>query len=73
MHIREVLDQKNTIVNNQFAFYVANCIASSEQNDEIDPLSVAECKRREDWPKWNEAIKAELDSLTKHEVFGPIV
>ena len=32
-----------------------------------------ECRHRNDWPKWKEAIQAELNSLTKWEVFGPIV
>ena len=26
-------------------------------------------KERKDWPKWNDAIQAELNSLTKWEVF----
>ena len=73
VHSGEVLDRKNTIVNNKFAYHVANSIALSEQTDEFDPLTIAHCKRSKDWPKWNEAIKAELDSLMKREVFGPIV
>ncbi|KAD5507805.1 hypothetical protein E3N88_15508 [Mikania micrantha] len=28
---------------------------------------------RNDWPKWQEALKAELDSLEKRNVFGPVV
>ena len=32
-----------------------------------------ECRLRNDWPKWKEAIQAELSSLTKREVFEPIV
>ena len=73
VHSRGVLDRKNTIVNNQFTFHVANSIASSEQNDEFNPLSVVECKRRADWPKWNEAIKTELDSFAKCEMLEIIV
>ena len=30
-------------------------------------------KKRNDWPKWKEAIQTELNLLTKQEVFGPIV
>ena len=26
-----------------------------------------------DWPKWNDVIQAELTSLEKCEVFGPII
>ena len=65
--------EKNTIINNEFAFHVTNSIASSEQNDKFDPLSVAEYTHRADWPKWNEAIKVELKLLMKCEMFGPIV
>jgi hypothetical protein len=30
-----------------------------------NPNTVNECKKREDWPLWEEAIKKELDSLKK--------
>ena len=26
-----------------------------------------------DWPKWKDALNAELDSLEKRNVFGPVV
>ena len=29
-------------------------------------------KKRNDWPKWKEAIQTELNSLTKQEVFTPV-
>ena len=32
-----------------------------------------ECRHRNDWPKWKEAMQAELNSLTKREVFGLVV
>ena len=32
-----------------------------------------ECRHREDWPKWKEAIDCELKSLAKRKVFGPVV
>ena len=32
-----------------------------------------ECRRRNDWLKWKEAIQTELKSLAKREVFGPVV
>ena len=32
-----------------------------------------ECRLRHDWDKWKVAIQAELDSLKKRNVFGPIV
>ena len=32
-----------------------------------------ECRHRNNWSKWKEAILVELNSLTKREVFGPVV
>ena len=31
-----------------------------------------ECKKPSDWPKWKEAICAELNSLKKRQVFGSV-
>ena len=67
----EVLDRKSTVVDDDFAFDIA--VHVTEYDDDIEPRSLAECKRRDDWPKWNEAIGVELDSLLKREVFGPVV
>jgi hypothetical protein len=38
-----------------------------------DPKTMAECKQFSDWIKWKEAIKAELDSLRKREVFSNMI
>jgi hypothetical protein len=65
------LDRNKIVVNNIFSFKVAFDITRS--NDDIEPQSVEECRRRNDWPMWNEAIQAELNSLAKCEVFGPVV
>ena len=44
------------------------------RNDEDqEPQNVNECRHRNDWLKWKEAIKIELRSLAKREVFGPVV
>ena len=44
------------------------------RNDEDpEPRNVEECRHRNDWPKWKEAMQIELNSLTKQEVFGPVV
>jgi hypothetical protein len=32
-----------------------------------------ECLKRSDWPKWKEAIEAELRSLNKREVFSKVI
>ena len=42
-------------------------------NEDLEPKSVEERRQRDDWPKWKDAIEEELNSLSKHEVFGPIV
>ena len=41
-------------------------------DDDCEAQSIIECRQRQDWSKWEEAIKAELASLAKREVFGPI-
>ena len=44
------------------------------RNDEDpEPRNVEECRHRNDWPKWKKVIQVELNSLTKREVFGPVV
>ena len=32
-----------------------------------------ECRHRNDWPKWKEAIQTQLNSLIKREVFRSVV
>ncbi|RVW67129.1 Valencene synthase [Vitis vinifera] len=48
-------------------------IVRSQNDEDPEPRNVEECRHRNDWPKWKEAIQAELNSLTKREVFGPVV
>ena len=50
-----------------FAFSVAH-----EIMHDYEPRSIIECHQRQDRPKWEEAIKIELSSLAKRDVFGPI-
>jgi Reverse transcriptase (RNA-dependent DNA polymerase)/GAG-pre-integrase domain/Integrase core domain len=54
-----------------FAYSVAAEII--DDPDDVEPRSIDECRQRKDWPKWREAIQAELKSLEKREVFGPVV
>ena len=58
-------------VDDIFAYNVALNIIND--NEDLEPKFVEECRQRDDWPKWKNAIEAELNSLSKHEVFGPIV
>ena len=65
------LNRSKIIVDNVFAYDVALNIMKGYQD--LEPLSVEECRQRRDWPKWQEEIQSELNSLAKREVFGPVV
>ena len=64
----EIWDRNIIIIDDIFAFSVAHKI----MDDDCEPQSIIECRQRQDWSKWEEAIKVELASLAKREVFGPI-
>ena len=64
----EVTEDKKIIINDMFAFTVTIDIVNDH-----DPQTIDECRLRHDWLKWKEAIQAELTSLAKREVFGPVV
>jgi hypothetical protein len=51
---REILDRNKIVVDNIFSFKVAIDITRS--NDDIEPKTVEECRCRNDWPMWKEAI-----------------
>ena len=72
VHIGEIWDRNKIVVDNIFSYKVALDITKSNDN-EYEPQTVDECQRRNDWPMWKGAIQAELNSLSKHEVFGPVV
>ncbi|KAK9942694.1 hypothetical protein M0R45_008346 [Rubus argutus] len=63
-------DRNSIVVDDVFAYA---CARELIESDDIEPRSVDECQRRADWPEWKDAIQAELDSLTKRTVFGPVV
>ncbi|XP_070054714.1 uncharacterized mitochondrial protein AtMg00820-like [Nicotiana tomentosiformis] len=44
-----------------------------QHDEDLEPKSVDECRQRNDWPKWKDAIQPELTSLAKREVLGPVV
>ena len=67
----EKWDRNKTIVNEIFAYNVVLNIM--HESKDLKPRSVEECRQRNDWPKWKEVMKAELDSLAKRDVFGPVV
>ena len=71
VHRGEKWDRNNFDVNNIFAFQVALDIIQND--DDPEPQNTNECRQRNDWPKWREAMQAELHSLIKRDVFGPVV
>ena len=65
------MERDKIIIDDVFAFKVAFGITRSD--DEFEPQTVEECRHRNYWPIWKEAIQTELNSLAKREVFGPVV
>ena len=72
VHTGEIWDINKIVVNNIFSYKVALDITRSNDN-EYEPQTVDECQRRNDWLMWKEAIQEKLNSLSKREVFGPVV
>eukprot|EP00268_Persea_americana_P062664 TRINITY_DN8051_c1_g3_i5.p2 TRINITY_DN8051_c1_g3~~TRINITY_DN8051_c1_g3_i5.p2 ORF type:complete len:110 (+),score=12.12 TRINITY_DN8051_c1_g3_i5:1356-1685(+) len=72
---RERWNRNEIIIDDAFAYAVATQISKENDDDDWDtePRSINECLQRKDWPKWENAIKAELESRNKRGVFGPIV
>ena len=50
------MDRNNIVINNIFAFQVTSDIIRNYED--LKPRSVEECRHRNDWPKWKEAIQA---------------
>ena len=67
----EKWDRNNFDVNSILAFQVALDIIQND--DDPKPQNTNECRQRNDWPKWKEAMQEELHSLIKRDVFGPVV
>ena len=72
VHTWEIWDTNIIVVNNIFSYKVALDITRSNDN-EYELQTDDECRRRNDWLIWKEAIQVELNSLIKHEVFGLVV
>jgi hypothetical protein len=64
-------NRNKTIIDKKFAYAIAIDIIN--ENEDQEPKTIEECRHRKDWPKWRDAIQAELHSLEKREVFGPVV
>ena len=61
-------DGTEIIIDNIFSYNISFNIIN--ENEDLESKYVEECWRRNDWPKWKEAIQTKLNSLGKHEVFG---
>ena len=59
VHKIEKWDRNNFAMDNIFAFQVALDIIQND-DDDLEPQNVDECKQRNDCPKWKEAVRAEL-------------
>ena len=51
-YCNEIWDRNEIIIDDEFALSVAHEI----MNDDYEPRSLTECRQRQDWPKWEEAI-----------------
>ena len=60
-YCNDLWNRNDIIIDDAFAFLVAHEI----MHDDYEPRSITECCQRQDWPKWEEAIKKELSSLAK--------
>jgi hypothetical protein len=65
------LDQNKIFINDAFALKVAFGII--KRDDKIEPQTIEECRYRNDWSMWKEAIQTKLNSNAKREVFGLVV
>ena len=67
-----IVGSQIVIVDEIFAFIVAIEIMAHNVGPEV-PHSVNGCQIRYDWLKLKSDIQPELNSLAKHQVFGPVV
>lgn len=63
-------NRNKTRVDDIFAYSIATDVINEK---DYVPTTLHECTHRNDLPKWQDAIKAELGSLKKRNVFGHVV
>jgi hypothetical protein len=63
----ELFDRNTMVVDSCFSIMVVDFL-----NDH-NPKTMTECTQCWDWIKWKEAIKSELGSLGKREVFSNVI
>jgi hypothetical protein len=62
-----IWNQNEIRIDEIFAYAIAIEVINEE---DYVPKTPEECMHRNDWPKWKDALKAELDSFEKRNVFG---
>jgi Reverse transcriptase (RNA-dependent DNA polymerase) len=65
-----IWNRNETRVDEIFTYAIAIEVINEENYVSKTP---EECMHRNDWPKWKDALKTELDSLEKRNVFGPVI
>ena len=68
---RKQWNRDEIVIDNVFAYKIALDIIN--KSEDYEPKFVEECRRKQGWSKWKDAIHAELNSLAKQEVFELIV
>ncbi|KAK4380786.1 hypothetical protein Sango_3031000 [Sesamum angolense] len=64
-------NRNKVIVDDIFAYNVALNVI--HDNEDHEPKSIQECRQRNNWPQWKDAIEAELNSLAQRKIFEPII
>ena len=67
----KIWNRNKVNIDEAFAYNVAKAVITD--NEDQEPMIIDDFQQRNDWPKWKDAIQAELDSLAKRKVFGPVV
>jgi hypothetical protein len=70
VHNGIIWNRNETCVDKFFAYDIVIEVINEEC---YVPKTPEECMHRNDWPKWKDALNAELDSLEKQNIFGPII
>jgi hypothetical protein len=66
---RKIWNRNKVTTDDAFSYSLA--LEIMDENEDHEPRSIEECKKRQDWPKWKDAIQVELDSLKKGKFLDP--
>ena len=56
-------DRNDIVINNIFSFQVA--LDDIRHYEDLESQNMEECRHRNDWPKWKEALQTKLNSVMK--------